>query len=60
MDGYGHSNMKAFQIADPKQVAELGISDPVKHLADGIFLEAVESKRQAKYIKLWEEVKALK
>ena len=60
MDGYGHSNMKAFQIADPKQVAELGITDPVKHLADGIFLEAVESKRQAKYIKLWEEVKALK
>jgi len=59
-DGYGHSNMKAFQIADPKQVAALGITDPVKHLQEGIFLAAVESKRQAKYIKLWEEVKALK
>ena len=59
-DGYGHSNTKAFKIADPKAIEELGISDPVKHLADGIFLAAVESKRQAKYVKLWEEVKALK
>ena len=50
----------SFQIADPKQIAALGIADPVKHLEEGIFLEAVESKRQAKYIKLWEEVKALK
>lgn len=60
MDGYGHSNMKAFKIADPKAVAELGITDPVGHLDEGIFLEQVESKREAKYIKLWEEVKALK
>jgi len=59
-DGYGHSNMKAFQIADPKAIADLGIADPVKHLQEGIFLAAVESKRQAKYVKLWEEVKALK
>ena len=60
VDGYGHSNTKAFKIADPKAIEELGISDPVKHLADGIFLAVVESKRQAKYVKLWEEVKALK
>jgi spermidine/putrescine transport system substrate-binding protein len=60
VDGYGHSNMKAFQIADPKQVAALGITDPVKHLQEGIFLAAVESKRQQKYIKMWETVKALK
>jgi spermidine/putrescine transport system substrate-binding protein len=60
MDGYGHSNMKAFEIADPKQIAALGITDPIKHLESGIFLEAVESKRSAKYIKMWEEVKALK
>jgi len=52
--------MKAFQIADPKAIADLGIADPVKHLQEGIFLAAVESKRQAKYVKLWEEVKALK
>jgi spermidine/putrescine transport system substrate-binding protein len=60
MDGYGHSNMKAFQIADAKQVAALGIADPVKHLEEGIFLAAVESSREQKYIKMWAEVKALK
>ncbi len=59
-DGYGHSNMKAFQIADPKAITALGIADPVKHLQEGIFLAAVESKREQKYIKMWEEVKALK
>jgi spermidine/putrescine transport system substrate-binding protein len=59
-DGYGHANMKAFQIADPKAVAALGIADPVKHLDEGIFLAEVEEKRHQKYIKLWEEVKALK
>ena len=58
--GYGHSNRKSFEIADPAQVAALGISDPVKHLDNGILFQPVESARNAKYIKLWEEVKALK
>jgi len=58
-DGYGHSNRKAFEIADPEQVAALGVTDPVKHLENGIFFEPVEAEREAKYIKLWEEVKAL-
>lgn len=58
--GYGHSNRKAFDIADPKKIADLGISDPIKHLNNGILLAPVESSRNAKYIKLWEEVKALK
>lgn len=60
VSGYGHSNQKAFEIADQKQVAALGITDPMKHLQNGIFFEPVESARNAKYIKLWEEVKALK
>ena len=58
--GYGHSNRKAFDIADPAQVAALGITDPVKHLDNGILFQPVEAARNAKYIKLWEEVKALK
>jgi spermidine/putrescine-binding protein len=57
--GYGHSNRKAFELADPAQVAALGITDPVKHLASGILFQPVESERQAKYIKFWEEAKAL-
>jgi len=57
--GYGHSNRKAFEIADPAQVKALGITDPVKHLANGIFFQPVEAAREAKYVKLWEECKAL-
>ena len=58
-NGYGHSNRKSFDIADPAQVAALGITDPVKHLASGILFQPVETERQAKYIKFWEEAKAL-
>ena len=57
--GYGHSNRKAFELADPEQVKALGITDPVKHLANGIFFQPVEAEREAKYVKLWEECKAL-
>lgn len=58
--GYGHSNKKAFEIADKTAIESLGFSQPEEHLKAGIFLASVESKRLAKYIKLWEEVKALK
>ncbi len=57
--GYGHSNRKAFEMADPAQVAALGITDPVKHLESGILFQPIESERNAKYIKFWEEAKAL-
>jgi spermidine/putrescine-binding protein len=58
--GYGHANRKAFEIADPEKVKALGISDPIAYLADGILFEPVETARNQKYIKLWEEIKALK
>ena len=57
--GYGHSNRKAFEIAAPEQVAALGVTDPVKHLANGVFFQPVEAEREGKYVKLWEECKAL-
>lgn len=58
--GYGHSNKKAFEQADPAAVAALGITDPVAYLADGILFQPIESVRQQKMIKMWEEIKALK
>ena len=58
-DGYGHSNRKAFEIANQEDVAALGITDPVKALANGIFFQPVDAEQEAKIIKLWEEVKAL-
>ena len=60
IDGYGHSNRKAFEIADPEAVAALGITDPEKALEAGILFQPIEDSLNAKYIKLWEEVKALK
>jgi spermidine/putrescine-binding protein len=56
--GYGHSNKKASEIADPKQIEALGISHPEEHLKAGIFLESVETQRNQKYIALWEQAKA--
>lgn len=58
--GYGHSNRKAFEQADPAAVAALGITDPVAYLQDGILFQPIESVRQQKMIKMWEELKALK
>jgi|UPI000481CF27 spermidine/putrescine transport system substrate-binding protein len=54
---YGHSNRKAFEIADPAKVAALGITDPEKALNAGIMLQKVDTD---KYTKLWEEVKTMK
>jgi spermidine/putrescine-binding protein len=54
---YGHSNKKAFEIADPKKVADLGITDPEKALNAGIMLQKADAD---KYTKLWEEVKTMK
>jgi spermidine/putrescine-binding protein len=54
---YGHSNKKAFEIADPAKVAALGITDPEKALNAGIMLQKVDTD---KYTKLWEEVKTMK
>jgi len=58
--GYGHSNRKSFEVADPKAVAALGITDPIAHINNGIFFLPVESARNAKYVKLWEELKVIK
>ena len=56
-DGYGHSNKKAFQIADPKKVAALGITDPEAALNAGILLQKTDVP---KYTKFWEDIKAAK
>jgi spermidine/putrescine-binding protein len=58
--GYGHSNRKAFEMSDPAAVEALGITDPIAYLADGILFQPIESTRQQKMIKMWEELKALK
>lgn len=58
--GYGHSNRKAFEMSNPDAVAALGITDPIAYLEDGILFQPIETARQQKMIKMWEELKALK
>ena len=58
--GYGHSNAKAFEIADPKKVADLGFStDPTKMLAQGHIFSHIPADINQKYNNMFEEVKAL-
>ncbi len=57
--GYGHGNRKAFEIADPAALAALGFSaNPTQMLADGILFQPVPGEINAKYINLFNEVKA--
>lgn len=54
--GYGHSNQKAFEIADPVAMESLGIQKPADLFERGIFFEAVPSEITAKYTELFNEV----
>ncbi len=54
--GYGHSNMKSFELADPAAMESLGIQRPADLFERGIFFEAVPSEITAKYTELFNEV----
>jgi spermidine/putrescine transport system substrate-binding protein len=57
--GYGHSNVKAFEIANPEAVKDMGIVDPIKHLDNGVLFQPLSSETTAKYLKLLEDTKAM-
>ena len=55
--GYGHSNLKAFEIVGPEMLAELALPlDPGPYLEAGIFQEAMVPEDQIQI--MFEEVKA--
>jgi spermidine/putrescine-binding protein len=56
--GYGHSNMKAFDLVADDVLAELGLSTPEALLGSGIFFQALAPEIEEKYIRLWDEVAA--
>ena len=56
--GYGHSNQKSFEIADPAIVANLGYTDPEAMINDTIFFTALTPEQDDKQLKLWEEILA--
>jgi spermidine/putrescine transport system substrate-binding protein len=56
--GYGHSNMKSFDLVSIERLEELGISSPEALFAQGIFFEEINPAVREKYISMFEEVKA--
>ncbi len=56
--GYGHSNMKAFDMAPPEAVAAMGLSDPDAVFDRGLFIPAIPADLEEKIVRLANEVKA--
>jgi len=58
--GYGHANMKAFEISDPEAIANMGITDPVAMMADTLVFKTPTDAVQEGFNKVWSDTKALK
>lgn len=58
--GYGHSNMKSFEIADAEQVKAMGITDPVTQMKSAILFKSPPDAVQDEQNKVWGNLKALK
>ena len=56
--GYGHSNMKSFEISDPEIVAALGLTNPETLMENSVFFGPLDPVMMDKYQKLWEEIRA--
>ena len=56
--GFGHANMKAFDLVDAGTLTELGLSTPEALLDNGIYFTAMDGAREETYIRLFDEVKA--
>ena len=56
--GYGHSNAKTFEVVPKARQLELGIQDPVAHIAGSKYFEEIAPDVREKYIRLFEEIKA--
>lgn len=58
--GYGHANMKSFEIADPEAIANMGITDPVEMMKDTLVFKTPTDEVQEGFNKVWGDTKALK
>jgi spermidine/putrescine transport system substrate-binding protein len=58
--GYGHANMKSFEISDPAQVEAMGITDPQGMMADTIVFRNPSDEVQTEHNRVWGDLKALK
>jgi spermidine/putrescine-binding protein len=56
--GYGSTNKKAYEIADAKKLADLGISDPEAVLNASLFFKSLDPEFEKKYQTLFADVQA--
>ena len=56
--GYGHSNMKAFDMVGQETLVAMGLSEPNAVFEQGVFIPAIPADLEEKMIKLADEVKA--
>jgi len=56
--GYGHTNAKAFELADPAALERIGLGDPAAFLADGNFFVEVAPDKRQRIAETWEEIRA--
>ncbi len=55
---YGHSNKKAFEIADPVAIDALGMRNPDELFSTGIFFEPLPDEYSVKYVEMFTEIQA--
>ena len=58
--GYGHSNMRSFEVASADSLVAMGIKDPAEHMKSAILFKTPPNEATNAQNKAWEEVKALK
>ncbi|WP_284166110.1 extracellular solute-binding protein [Frigidibacter sp. SD6-1] len=58
--GYGHANMKSFEVADPAEVAAMGITDPEAMMGSSILFRTPTDEVQVEHNRVWGDIKALK
>ncbi len=56
--GYGHCNMKAFEMVDQPTLDNLGISDPTAFMEGTRYFSEIPAATREKYISLFDEIKA--
>jgi len=54
--GYGHSNKKSFEIADPVAIEGLGMQDPDELFTSGIFFQPLEEEYGTKYAEAFNDI----
>ena len=58
--GYGHANMRSFEVSDPDEVAAMGLKDPAAVMESAILFRNPPDEVQNEHNRVWTEVKALK